>query len=88
LDFLEFTINERLWREKLCKSSKQQKHGLDRKLLAQGMEVVSNGFFSGQFFITWQQKELSATHTKYLCESIFCAPKNAPKLPEFEEYFI
>jgi hypothetical protein len=44
-------------------------------MLAQGMQVVSNGFFLGQIFITWQQKEWSATHTKYLCESIFVPPK-------------
>ncbi len=41
----------------------------------QGMQFVSNGFFWGQIFITWQQKESSATHTKYLCESIFVPPK-------------
>jgi hypothetical protein len=39
------------------------------------MQVVSNGFLFGQIFITWQQKESSATHTKYLCESDFVPPK-------------
>jgi len=87
LAFSEFTINERLWREKPCKSSKQQKHGSDSKSL--GMQVVSNDlFFFAQIFITWQQKELSATHTKYLCESIFVPPKMPQRLPEFEEYFL
>jgi hypothetical protein len=50
------------------------------------MQVVSNGFFWGKFSSPGNKKN-GVQPTQSICVKYFCAPKNAPKLPEFEEYF-
>jgi hypothetical protein len=61
---------------------KTTKMVLRLKVVGPGYGSCEQCFFFGQIFITWQQKELSATHTKYLCESIFVPPKMPKSLPE------
>jgi hypothetical protein len=54
---------------------KTTKTWLRQKVVGPGYASCEQWFFLGQIFITWQQKEWSATHTKYLYESIFVPPK-------------